>query len=224
MDEDFKKSEQKDSGLRAFSALFPFGSSIYEIYSMINPPLHKKRLDDWYKFVAKEIDCLKRKRNIDLDAIKSNEEFNTFLMKTSLLVIQNHQKEKLECFKNITLNVLIDANHDFDRQMMFLDLVDSLTVAHLQVLLYLNDPENWCKAHEQTLGSDSQGIIGLLIGAFKDRLDSKDFALLLVSELQNQGLIKKFNPTLIIKSHNYIQSYTTKWGKQFIDFISQKEI
>jgi hypothetical protein len=223
-DEDYKTSEQKDSIFRALVSIVPYaGSAIYEAAVMIKPPLHKKRLEEWYTKISQDIIELKEKMNIDPESLHSSEEFNSLIMKSSLLVIQNHQQEKLSCFKNIIINVLKGTPHDFDTQIIYLTLVDDLSVAHLNVLIYLNDPEYWYSMHNHSIPLNSNGIIALIMNAFNKSITSKEFALRMLVDLQNQGLIKHFNPGLIIKSNNYIKSYTTPWGRDFIRFISQYE-
>ena len=169
-----------------------------------------------------ELERIRLNGDIDLESLKDNEEFNTLILKISALVIQNHQKEKLECFRNIVINSIKGtANPNFDTKAMYMRLVDELTVSHLTILIFLDNPKQYFRNSEMSPPNCSNGIVALIVESLSAYCFSKDSVLRIVHELQNKGLINLFNATIIVKSHDYIKSYTTEWGRDFIEFISE---
>lgn len=123
------------------------GGAGVEFFKMLITPSIEKRRQKWMEEVAKGLKELEDNKFILIEDLKNNETFITTVMQASQTAIRNHQKEKLEALRNAVLNAALPNAPEEDLQVMFLNLIDTLTVSHIKILHFLNDPHALIKKH-----------------------------------------------------------------------------
>jgi hypothetical protein len=133
--------------------------------------------------------------------------FSAFAQATQA-AIKTHQQEKLEALRNAVLNVAVGNAPSEDLQCIFLNLIDSFTSKHMQILSFFTDRNP------------------VLPPRFQIQQDLTDQ---LVTELNSRGLIKDPRPNEARGKDSPIPLINCTWqvsalGKQFLDFIKAPEI
>jgi len=216
---EIERSEALDKTAKIISSLIPGGASVYETYRALVMPLHEQKANEWQRDVIKRLAKLESDKKINLTELQSNEDFNTIITRATVLTLQNHEAEKLEAFRNITIKNALGEDLNFDLQMIFLRLVDELTVTHIQILNFLDNPKKWYETSIRSPNSQSLGIVLIIQNAFPSLLHEKELVKQLINELQTAGLLKTMSLRVIVKGEDNLVSRTTKLGKDFINFI-----
>lgn len=138
-----RESKFSDTLLSIFKTILAF--SIYNPFaSLISEYIPTKRLLRLEKFaldLAEDLNKIDDK--IDTEFINTDE-FAFIFEQCFKAASENYQKEKLESFKAIIINsALIDREPDNDEREYFLNLTNSLTVLHLKILKFMNNPRDY---------------------------------------------------------------------------------
>lgn len=197
------------------------GSSANDIIAMIITPPLQKRKDEWIKSIAEELIKIKEKvEGFKLEDLQNNETFVTTFMHATQTAIRNHQKEKLEALRNAVLNSTKINAPDEDLQLIFINLIDSLTQWHLRILKFFDDPKKWGNENGISYPEYSAGSpLNLLEIAFPELKSKKDFTSKIISDLNNSSLMDG-SVSVIMTVNGMYSSKTKKLGKQFLEFIT----
>ncbi|MGP8070202.1 MAG: hypothetical protein ACLP5V_09955 [Candidatus Bathyarchaeia archaeon] len=96
--------------------------------------------------VAQKILELEAKQTgFKIEQLASNQLFLTVVMQSTVAALRNHQKEKLDALQNAVVNTARGIDLEENLQLLFLDMIDSLTPLHLNILGYFSDPTKWLK-------------------------------------------------------------------------------
>src|SRR5262249_17379113 len=82
---------------------------------------------------------------VNLARLSQDEVFVTTATHATMLAMRNHQREKLVALRNAVLNATLPGAPDDDLQLIYLNLVDTLTASHLRLLKVLNNPREWMR-------------------------------------------------------------------------------
>jgi len=211
----------------AVAAIPLVGGSGVEIMSMvITPPLERRR-NEWFEELAQRLcDLENRLEDFHLANLPENEVFITTALQASTIAFRNHQAEKLEALRNAVVNSALPNPPDESLQQMFLNFVDDMTEWHIRILLFLNDPIAWGEAHGVAFSSMQMGgIEHRLLEAFPELKGTQDMHVQIVKELAtNMGLIGDVSLQVTMTGAGTLTSRTTGLGKQFVHFITKKEL
>lgn len=112
------------------------------LLNMVTAPLLSRRRDAFYEELRLNLNDLNRLvAGLTPEALSKNEAFVSALAQAtqSAMKTNSKDKEKLEALRNAVLNIALGNSPADDLQAIFLNLVDSFTTVHLQLLrLYLH--------------------------------------------------------------------------------------
>lgn len=117
------------------------GALAEEMGLLLITPLTRRR-DEWWEDVARRVLYLEHKvQGFKFEKLKDNEQFVSAMIQATQSAAKTHRKEKLEALRNAVLNIALGHNPGEDLQAIFLNLVDSFTPVHLELLrLFLRIP------------------------------------------------------------------------------------
>lgn len=232
---EIERSEEKHLAAKIKSSLIPAGATFFELFTALVQPLHVERRNEWlnllmYDLVRREEDGL-----VSLKALSKNEEFVTIISKATLLAQQNHQKEKLEAFRNIVLNStkwLSKGEPIFDWSHKFLIIVDQISPLHILLLKTFQNPAIAIQDKRARLkkraGFNNADVFFKLYPELKSR---SALAAHCWKELYNFGFvgsreffeIKDIEDMKYMHTHDCFVPQTTDFGNKFLDMITNKE-
>jgi len=183
---------------------FPFLGTGITLFDLVTAPLRNKRFTDWCEQLRLRLNELSQKVDgLTPQALATNDAFISAFAQATQAVIRTHQKEKLEALRNAVLNVAVAKAPSEDMQLMFLNLVDSFTPIHLQILASIQSRNRATITH------------------LRDRRDEADQA---ICDLRDRGLINDTRPYAARGRDSpdgllYFDWDITNMGKQFFNFI-----
>ncbi|WP_455794277.1 hypothetical protein [Clostridium butyricum] len=214
-----------NTGVKSIIGLIPVvGGLASEVFSEVITPSLERRREEWLDNLSTMLNELNEKvENFSIENLISNEKFVTCLIEASQLAIKNHQEEKLKCLKNAIVNTIIFDITD-DKVKMFLNLVNELSCMQISILKFLDDPNayyirNGMERKSYYMGSPS----ALLLQAYPMLHDDKEYMNKLVKDLYSNGLINIESLNTSMTESGMYASRTTKFGKEFISFISKQD-
>ncbi len=188
--------------------------------AIVTPPLERRR-QEWMERIGNALRKLEEERGISLEDLKKNDVFLDIALQASQTALRTSQEEKQNALKNAVLNSSLTTSPDESMQQMFLNFIDFLTVWHLRLLAFLDNPEEWAKTHGLDFSNISMGGISTLIEtAFDELRGRRDLYDQLGKDLYSRGLINSENFHITTTGHGLMQSKTTGIGKQFLRFIT----
>lgn len=206
------------------SAIPYIGGPAAEIFSSVITPSLTKRRDKWVESIYNALRELeKRVEGFKIENLSNNEIFITTLMHASQAAIRNHQDMKIDALRNAVLNAALPNVPEEDIQLMFLNFIDSLTPWHLRILILFDNPEDWARNNGKEFPVWQFGTLFLLIGFSHEELrNRREFCDQIIRDLYSMGLINIDNKSLhtTISGPGLLASHTTKFGKDFIRFIT----
>jgi hypothetical protein len=192
----------------AVSGIPVLGSPAAELFGMITAPILGRRRDEWFEELRLRLNELSRKVE-GLSEALTEDAFVSALAQATHVALRTHQAEKLEALRNAVLNVAVGRSPSDDLQLIFLNLVDSFTPTHLQVLKQFvrRDSEIITRLRER-----QPELIDLAVRDLRDRSLLRDARLYAARN-------RDFPPGSLIAQDFQI----TDFGKQFLDFITTPE-
>ena len=227
--EDQKKVEAPESqkgdvvlGLAkaVLSAVPIVGGPAAELFAMVvTPPLEKRRTK-WMHDVGETLNQLKEK-GLDVGELSKNEAFISTVLHASQAALRTHHQEKLEALKNAVVNVAVGNAPNEDIQMMFINLVDSLTPWHIKILRFFQNPvelgrTKGIRPDGMYMGSPSQ----ILEQYYPELRGQREFYDLVVRDLHARGLFSLDSLHTMMTANGTFTKRTTSLGDEFLDFIS----
>lgn len=199
------------------------GGSAAEIFSLILEPPITKRRDTFLISIYEELQSLNEKlEDFNIEELVKNEIFITSLTHAVPVAVKNHQIEKITALKNVVLNSALPNAPDEDKQLMFLDFIDSFTSWHLKLLLLFDDPEDYASENEIIFPNWQSGAIRSVIElVFPILRDKKQFTTQVWNDLNNHGLFNTTADSLntLMTGNGMISPRTTELGSEFLNFI-----
>jgi len=183
---DYNKSMKKDSdeinitskektmlGIQAAIQAIPYvGSSIATLYFGYKQEIRFKRLENFYKELAIEIEGIKEKI-ISIDR-QDKDSFLFILEELNERVEKEYRLEKIIFFKNYFKNTLKDpvTKINFDKRQYFLNIIESMTLLESSILKFLINSEN---EPTEIMNIEFNGIDQYLIIGAVEKLKSYGF-------------------------------------------------
>ena len=221
------KYDRVHTASKVLLSFIPYGSgSAAEIFNaIIVPPLSKRR-DEWIQSIAERLIAVEEVvEGFKIENLSENEIFITVLTNASQSAIRNHQHEKLQALRNAAINSAISTTIAEDIQLMFISFIDSFTVWHIKLLIFLDNPEDWGKKYGIKYPDWSMGGLSTIIEfTFPELKAMKEFTRQVVKDLYNRGLIGTDSIGTTMTRHGMFESRTTVFGKQFVSFILSSEL
>ncbi len=207
------------------SAIPVIGGPAAELFSLvIVPPLERRRVE-WMNSVAQRLMELEKKVDgFKVENLRDNQLFVTVVVHATVVALRNHQKEKLEALQNAVVNCALRINIEEDLQLMFLDLIDSLTPLHLRIITYFDNPSKWLKDHGVKLSIVMGGASDGLEVGLPELKGQRDIYDPIVQDLFNRGLLSADKTVLhgTMDETGITESRTTVLGKKFLEYLFVK--
>ncbi len=145
------------------------------------------------------------------EKLAANEAFITTLLHAIQATTRSHEKEKLRALRNAVLNSALSTAPGEDMQLIFINLLDSMTASHIRMLMLLNNPESFLK--DIIWDDDAFHVKKYIREAFPEM--DQNFSMIIVQQLIERGLIEVEFDTRYYKSNNF----TTDLGNELLQFI-----
>ena len=212
----------------ALSTIPIVGGSVAEIFSLILEPPITKRRDAFLIAIYGELQSLSEKvDDFNIEELVENEIFITSLTHAVPVAVKNHQIEKITALKNVVLNSALPNAPNEDKQLMFLDFIDSFTSWHLKLLLLFDDPEGYASENDISFpnwqGGGIRSVIELVFPILKNE---KQFTTQVWKDLFNHGLFNTSADSIntMMTGNGMISPRTTELGQEFLNFIMDPEL
>jgi len=136
-------------GVSSGNPLLAIGGSTAVFGSIVSPFINKRR-EEWFENLLLDYDKLSKKmKNLDLEKILKDEKVVDALIQASLIAIKTRHEEKRKFLRNAILNISQGSNIESDMQTMYFQWMDELTLTHIQLLLFFNEPSKWGKNNDE---------------------------------------------------------------------------
>lgn len=210
--------------MRAGINLIPgVGGSLATVFETVFSAPIDKRKEEWLVSLAKTVDELcEIVENLSLEKLSKDEEFVSIILQTSNIAIRMHEKEKLIKLRNAVKNSILIENIDEIKKVIFIRIIDQVTLLHFRVLSFLSSPEYYIdeiktktEKSPNTITSTYYSSLSPVWDLTYDDIKSDNPLLdLIVSELKNYGLVN-INAMYEAPVNS---SCITSLGKEFIRF------
>ncbi len=196
------------------------GSAFSQLVEVIIPRSSFDRLVDFTINLSQDIERLANR--IDKDYIKT-EEVAFMFRETFTAVINNYQKEKIDAFRAIFLNSILNTNIEAEVKELYLNIVKNLTVSHIKALKLLDGSEEYLRNKGITYrDSDSTGSLMQILTVCLPELN-EDQIRAVWTDLRNYNMVNTDPSSLkaLISSIKLRQlgGRLTPFAKEFIAFI-----
>src|SRR5581483_2236575 len=128
-------------GKALISRLPGIGGPGSEWIGLLSSPVANRR-DAWLEDLERRLRELETKvAGFRFEDLRQNERFVSAVLHSTQVAMRTHQAEKREALRNAVLNIAVaNPNLPADAfQMIFLNLIDRFTPAHLQILSHIRD-------------------------------------------------------------------------------------
>ncbi|MDO8645876.1 MAG: hypothetical protein Q7R42_04760 [Candidatus Planktophila sp.] len=181
-----------------------------------------KRRDAWLEELAARVeDLLNKVDNLNLDDLSRNEIFLDAVASATQSAVRTHDKEKIALLGNAVLNAAIQPSMDSDKLNMFMQYVSDLTVSHIQLLDFLDNPPLFFEKLDQEWPDFMMGGISSLLQILFPQWTS-EFSNQLLRLLRNSGLVSIESLNVTMSGSGLRSSVTTSLGKEFLAFITKR--
>jgi hypothetical protein len=203
----------------AVSAIPFIGGPAAELIGLALQPALERRREEWFGHLGRALEELSvRLDGFDPSQLATNEMFITAVVTTSNVALRTHEAEKLNALRSAVVNSALPTSPDEHVQLMFIRLIDDLTVLHLRLLTYLQDPEGWFARHGIAKPNVSTRT-GLLDAALPDLASDQDVYRQAVRELAAVGLAQDALGGMMTAQGLYTP-LTTEFGDRFLAYIT----
>lgn len=218
-----ERADYVDSVMETAIAAIPvLGPPALRLFNLVIMPPLERRLNEWINAVAKKIMELERDvSNFKIENLGGNPMFITAVMQATQIALRNHQKEKLEALENAVVNSARGVDLEDDLQLLFLNLIDSLTLLHLRILSFLDDPRKY--VDNKTIEAFYSGnVLHILEKAFPELKDQRDLYTPILQDLFNRGLLVRDTSGLSsgMGALSVFSSHTSVLGKRFLKYVT----
>ncbi|MDF4202247.1 hypothetical protein PXD56_04745 [Maribacter sp. SA7] len=219
------KKEISYTLLKASIASIPIiGGAASEILPLILKNPIEKRKEFWMQEVGEKLKSLEKSNSIKLTELSKKEIFIDTVIRISTEALKTSEQEKLKYFKNALINTAILENLDISEVNIFTRFISEFTIWHIQILNLFDNPTNWFIKNEIDFPKFSSAPLSkILINAFSELKERKEFCDLIWSDLYRSGLINTADLNVGITSNGLKSSRTTLFGKKFLSFIHEDE-
>jgi hypothetical protein len=225
---DHLKSSRVDAihaGVRIGLESIPvFGGVFGEVFSTLVTTPALRRRDQFLMMIFEGLRSLEQKvEGFQIDDLANNEAFTSTLLEATQAAIRTHRQEKRAALRNAVLNSALSKNNDDSKEKIFIQLINDLTVPHLQILamfkaeqyiptIDLSDPDWKMNIKVDELGNWIEAAYPEMKGQF-------GLYLFIIQDLYTRGLIANIIPARGMMSEIPHHPVLTSVGSEFLKFI-----
>jgi len=165
-----------------------------ELFNMVITPAVERRRDEWVESIEQGLKILESKmEGFNLDDLSNNDVFISTILQATQAAIRNHQKEKLDAFRNIVLNSAIPMDHENDIQIIILSIMDDMAPWHLRLLKQFDEGFCFMPNTRQRVELVPGQLTLAITKEFIELKDNIDFTVVLINDLVSKSLIETYN-------------------------------
>lgn len=197
------------------------GSMAAEIFNLIIAPPLERRKSEWMNEIAAKLTELSDKYAVDLNSLKDDDLFLDAVLQATTYALKTSEKEKIIAFQNAILHIAAGDSPDKTVTQIFLNQLDNLTIWHIRILKFIENPKNWFHTFNRTPPSYGMASLStLFIDAFPELKDKNDLLDIVWNDLRNAGFHRAGDVNTSMTGDGLFSERTTNLGQQFIKFIS----
>lgn len=191
----------------------PFaGAFVGELIEMVIVPQYEKKLERWFEFIDETLRNLIADNETTKKLFFENEEFQSIFQKSSRAYINNVEKDKIPLFKAY-LKSAIHEKTELNKKLIFLEMLENLTVKHLLILKDVADNESNADYKYQ------EELTEKLTDTYAD--GDKSYYKLLEKGLQNYHLLGYWSADVVDNNKQQWHLRTSKIGLELIEFVTE---
>lgn len=197
------------------------GGPIASLMGDFIPTEMNKRRDKLVEKLIKDFEKFKDK--YDKDAL-TRPYFISIFLECFRSAMATEKEEKIDAYRAIILNSLIEQTPDEDESQFMIKLVDLLTPLHFKVLKIFSDPHQALEANleaKQRMESIVSGGVSMLTGALLGEY-SGDLIQVICGDLQTKKLADIPFGTMMTKE-GVLAKRTSGFGDRLINYITLPE-
>lgn len=203
----------------ALSAVPYVGGPLAEIAKSFVTGRQNRRLNEFLKNLATDLDAVKASLNADLGG---SEDFQDFAERVLSAAEQTVQEEKLNALRAVFLNTILSSPPNYDRGLELVDLVLRLQPPHLVLLRILENPR---KADEEAGGLVGDGgnmstsinqILSRLLPTWEGEEIVRTW-----EDLRREGLVAGVHIKAMITDSGYhqLENRLSGFGQQVVAYL-----
>jgi len=196
----------------ALGAIPIAGALIGELMEVIIIPEYAKKLERWFDFVDDTLKKLVEDNEETKRTLFENDEFLSIFQKSSRAYLNTVEQDKIPLLKAYFKSA-IQENTELNKKLIFLEILENLTVKHLMILKEVADNE---------ISSDyqyQQALSEQLTNKYAD--GDKSYFKLLEQGFQNYHLLGYWSAEVVVDDKNQWNLRTSRIGKELIEFITK---
>lgn len=190
------------------------GSFIGELMEIIIVPQYQKRLEEWFDYVDQTLKTLIENGECTKNEIFNDEEFQSIFQKTSRAYVNNIEKEKIPLLKSY-LKSSIKKPTELNKKLIFLEIIENLTVKHLMILKDISENED---NKDNKDYKNQEELTKQLTKTYTD--GNRSYYKLLEKGLQNYHLVGYWSSD-VDNNNNLWNLRISEIGKELIKYITE---
>ncbi|WP_368607539.1 hypothetical protein [Pseudomonas fulva] len=210
--------------VRSITGAIPIvgGAATEAFNAFFESPITKRRTE-WMLVVTDVINKLTLDGVLTEQNLKDNEVFVSAVAQSCNVALKTHHQEKLSALRSALISSASSGSKDEYLVEVFIGYVDRLTVAHIRMLEFIRDPDDWLKANKVEGFGDWKsdgGLHQLVLSVHPDFKEDRILCNQLMQDLVSYGLVneKTDNPS---DATSQIYTALTSLGEKFMNFISK---
>lgn len=213
-------------GIVSANPLLAIGGATAVFGSIVNPITHQRR-EEWFKNLLLDYyDLSQKNKKLDLKSIFKNEKIVDAIIQASLIAVKTRHEEKRKLLRNGIMNISQGVSFDEDIQTMFFQWIDELTLTHIHLLLFFDQPSAWEEKPKQNWKDNFKGTFNLneyLTDKFPKLTGYEQYC----RELYLKGLLHILHHEATHDENEMwrkplLHSWTSELGKEFLEFIKKQ--
>ncbi|MGY5147465.1 MAG: hypothetical protein ACW9W4_05665 [Candidatus Nitrosopumilus sp. bin_7KS] len=211
-------------GIASGNPLLAIGGATAVFGSIVNPTIQKRR-EEWCENLLLDYYELTQNKKIDLESLLKNEKIIDAIIQASLIAIKTRYEEKRKLLRNGILNVSQGTSLEEDMQTMFFQWIDELTLTHIHLLLFFNEPSKWKEIDGKDWQTNFRGTFSIN-DYFTDKFPKLTGYEQYCRELHSKGLLHILHHEATHEENEMwrkplLYSWTSELGKDFLKFIKE---
>lgn len=205
----------------ALGAIPIAGAAAAELFTLIVAPPIERRKHEWMEDIGTRLAELETQSKCDVNKLSDNPEFIDVVIQASTIALKTNQKEKIEILRNAIINTALDSSIESSVRQIFLNLIDSFTPAHIQILTLFANPFKALGTSQELVQKQvgTGTILGLVNEKYPDLAKNLDVLTVIRTDLNASGLVDIPGWQDMMGILSTYARRTTKLGVQFLEFI-----
>ena len=225
--ERYPEADEADIALgagRAVLAAIPvIGGTLTEVLSLILAPAVLRRRDTWFKELADALEEAERRIDgFSIENLAQDEGFVSAVIEATRSAISTHKQEKRQALRNALLNIALHHSADEDEEQTFLRYIEELTVRHLRILKFFENPPKLLAARGAQINFNMGSADQALESMYPELGSRRELCRQIVTDLHARGLLNAPSSFLdiVTTGSGMVAKRTTPLADRFLAFIA----